>query len=115
MSNHMVTQERYLRDPLAIRLGGLAANLARIESFSNHPDHGEAVEQLLNESKYFIEWTALDTSPNLQAELIELQCQLAQWQYNWKDIWPDSSRRANVAGQAGAWSKRILERAGLLG
>ncbi len=114
MKNQNAIQARYLRDPLPIRLGGLAANLARVESFSDHLDHSEVVERLLDESKYFIEWTAPDANLQLQAELVELQRQLAQWQYQWKSIWADPIKRATVAEQAGAWSKKVLDRSGLL-
>lgn len=51
-------QERYLQDDLPTRLGGLAMNLARIQSFSHHSGNQAAVERLLEESKLFIEWTA---------------------------------------------------------
>lgn len=114
MKNQEAIRERYLRDPLPIRLGGLATNLARVQSFSDHPDHCHVVERLLEESKYFIEWTALEANPNLQAELVELQRCMAQWQYHWDEIWIDPIRRATVAEQAGAWSKKILEKSGLL-
>jgi hypothetical protein len=114
MTNRDAIQERYLRDPLPMRLGGLAANLARVESFSNHTEHREVVERLLDESKYFIEWTAPDADLNLQVELVEIQRQLAQWQCGWQDIWADPVKRAAAASQAGAWSKRVLEKSGLL-
>src|SRR5438093_334156 len=114
MKNQTAIQERYLRDPLPIRLGGLAANLARVESFSNHLDHSEAVERLLDESKYFIEWTAPEANLQLQTELVELQRQLARWQHEWRTIWADPIKRATVAEQAGAWSKKVLDRSGLL-
>jgi hypothetical protein len=114
MKNQTAIQERYLRDPLSIRLGGLAANLARVESFSDHLDHGEVVEHLVDESKYFIEWMAPEANLQLQVELVELQRQLAQWQCEWKGIWADPIKRATVAEQAGAWSKKVLDRSGLL-
>jgi len=114
MKNLEAIQERYLRDPLPVRLGGLAANLARVESFSDQIAHREVVERLLDESKYFIEWTALDADLNLQAELVELQRQLAQWQCGWQDIWDDPIKRRSVAAQAGVWSQRVLEKSGLL-
>jgi hypothetical protein len=107
-------RERYLRDALPVRLGGLAANLARVKSFSDHPDHCDVVEGLLDESKFFIEWTASDAGLELQAELVELQLQLACWQLNWKNIWKDPVQRAAVAGKARSWSERILEMSGLL-
>ena len=114
MKDWQAIRERYLKDPLPLRLGGLAANLARIKSFSDHPDHGDVVENLLNESKFFIEWTAFHAELELQAELVELQVQLACWQLNWKRIWNDPAERAAVAGKARIWSERILERSGLL-
>lgn len=114
MKNQDVIKERYLRDPLPIRLGGLAANLARIESFSDHPASREAVSDLLEESKYFIEWTALEAELEVQAELVEIQRQLAQWQYRWDQLWADTDERAAMAKQAGVWSLRILEHSGLL-
>lgn len=107
-------RERYLRDNLPIRLGGLAANLARIKSFSDHPDHRDVVESLLDESKFFIEWTASETELEIQVKLVELQLQLAQWQHGWKDIWANPAERATVAEQAGVWSKQVLAISGLL-
>jgi hypothetical protein len=107
-------QERYLRDDLPIRLGGLAANLSRIKSFTVHESNREAVESLLDESKFFIEWTAPEVEIDTAAELIELQIQLARWQQRWSTIWNDPAQRRQVAEQSNAWSKRILELSGLL-
>lgn len=107
-------RERYSRDTLSIRLGGLAANLARIKSFSEDPNHREIVESLLDESKFFIEWIAVDAAVDKAAELVELQIQLAQWQLHWADIWADIVKRMKVAEQAHHWSKRVLDMSGLL-
>ncbi len=114
MKDRTAIRERYLRDALSIRLGGLAANLARVKSFSNHPDHRDAVERLLDESKFFIEWTAPEARLEVQAELVELQIQLAKWQYAWSSIWTDPAQRMAIAEQAGAWSERVLKLSGLL-
>lgn len=107
-------RERYLRDALPVRLGGLAANLSRIKSFAAHEANREAVESLLDESKFFIEWTALEVEIDIAAELVELQIQLARWQQCWPNIWNDLARRHQVAEQSSVWSKRILELSGLL-
>lgn len=107
-------QERYLRDSVPVRLGGLAANLRRIKSFSAQEASREAVGTLIEESKYFIEWTARDTQIETAAQLVELQIQLARWQRNWPQIWSDSSRRQQIAEQSLAWSERVLEFSGLL-
>lgn len=114
MRDRTIIRERYLRDKLPVRLGGVAANLARVKSFSDHPDHRDVVESLLDESKHFIEWTAPEAELSLQVELVELQLQLARWQRSWSDIWADPVRRRAVADQARAWSEQVLKRSGLL-
>ena len=108
-------RERYLRDNLPVRLGGLAANLRRIGSFSQHPANGEAVASLVDESKHFIEWTAGDAEVETAAQLVELQVQLARWQRNWDRIWADPDQRRQVGEQSHLWSDRVLDLSGLLG
>lgn len=114
MNDWTAIRERYLRDNFSVRLGGLAANLSRIKSFAANDAGREAVESLIAESKLFIEWTAAEAEINAAAELVELQIQLARWQYNWARIWDDQVQRRNVAEQSAAWSKRVLEMSGLL-
>lgn len=58
MKDWTVIRERYMKDELPVRLGGLAANLSRIKSFSANENSREAVASLIDESKMFIEWTA---------------------------------------------------------
>jgi len=72
------------------------------------------VEGLIEESKFFIEWTAADAEVSTAAELVELQVQLARWQRNWASIWADAMQRKQVAEQAYHWSKRVLKMSGLL-
>lgn len=114
MRDELAIRDRYLRDPLPVRLGGLSANLARINSFSDHPDHSAVVESLLTESKLFIEWAAPDAKLEVQATLVELQVQLAVWQRMWEELWRDPEQRLAMAKQAQAWSDRILEMSDLL-
>lgn len=114
MKDWTAIRERYLRDALPVRLGGLAANLSRIRSFAGHDANREAVEGLIDESKYFIEWTAAEAGVDAAAELVELQIQLARWQRNWAGIWADAERRKEIAEQSAAWSKRVLDLSGLL-
>lgn len=72
MKDWTVIRERYLHDALPVRLGGLAANLSRIKSFASHDANREAVESIIDESKYFIEWTAAETDVETAAELVGL-------------------------------------------
>jgi len=58
----------------------LAANLSRIKSFAAHEASREAVEDLIDESKFFIERTAAEAEVEVSAELVGLQVQLARWQ-----------------------------------
>lgn len=107
-------RERYLRDDLPVRLGGLAANLSRIKSFSTNEASHAAVESLIDESKMFIEWTAAQAEVHTAEKLVELQIQLARWQLQWKTIWSDASKRNQVAEQSATGSKVVLEMSGLL-
>ncbi len=92
----------------------MAADLSRIKSFASHDANREAVESLIDESKYFIEWTAAEAEADTAAELVELQVQLARWQRNWARIWADPAQRSHVAEKSSAWSRRVLEMSGLL-
>jgi hypothetical protein len=107
-------QERYLRDSIPVRLGGLAANLRRIKSFAAQETSRDAVASLIEESKFFIEWTARDTLTDTAAQLVELQVQLARWQHNWSQIWSNPTRRKQIAEQSLAWSERVIALSGLL-
>jgi len=114
MKENAALRERYLKDALAVRIGGLAANLARVGSFSNDPRHERVVAAMLDESKWLIEWAAASAPADLQELLVECQRQLARWQVSWSEIWRDVNRRAEVAEAARMWSGRLLDASGLL-
>ena len=101
---------RYLRDPWPVQIGGLAADLARIASFSGDSRHKRAVTSLLEEGKYFAEWSAPQAPLNIQEALCEVQLWLAlkdrQWARDCKD--PD------FEDQARYWSNRLLQLSGLV-
>ena len=103
-----------MRDDLPVRLGGLAANLSRIKSFSANEASRETVASLIDESKMFIEWTAAQAEINTAAMMVDVQVQLALWQIRWDRIWADPVQRKQIAEQSGIWSKQILELSGLL-
>ena len=101
-------KNRYLQDDLQVRLGGIAANLARIASCSTHPHDWEAVQSMLEESTFFIEWTAPEASLNVQASLVELQIKLALWHHVWPKVYTDRKERDKLGGQARSWSQNVL-------
>ena len=75
--------QRLLRDPLPHQLGALAADLARISSFSDNPANHDAVASLLEEGKFFAEWIAPAAPPDTQTVLAEVQHSLACWERAW--------------------------------
>ena len=97
----------------SIRLGHIASNLARIKSFS-FIAHKEAVSSVIDETKWFIEWTAAEIEPVYAEELVNIQVQLAIWELSWDDIWLNDKTRSEVAQLAGMWSERVLDMSGLL-
>jgi hypothetical protein len=107
-------QVRYLRDELPVRLGNLASNLAHISSFAKGGKNPVAVERLLGESRFFIEWTAAETEIETAAELVEMQVQLSWWYHHWKEEQTKPLQLTKITQQARAWSDRVLDLSGLL-
>ncbi len=108
MRNIEAIKARYLQDDPQVRLGGIAANLARIASCSDHPDEWEAVQSMLEESRFLIEWTAAEAPLNVQAYLVELQIQLALWHHVWPKVCSNPQEREKLSRQAHSWSRNVL-------
>lgn len=83
MKNHPHRRERFLRDPLPVRLGGIADNLARTASFADRPFGQSIVASLLYESRFFLEWAAPAAPGDSAALLVELQIAVAGWRSRW--------------------------------
>lgn len=107
-------KDRYMRGTLPIRMGGLAANLARVSSFSEIDGARVAVIGLIEESKYFIEWTALEYDISTTVELIDIQRLLAKWHFNIDRIWNDATRRKEIGNKSKELSDKLLTKSGLL-
>ena len=103
-------RQRFLRDPLPIRLGGLASDLARLASCAENPANREAVASLLEEGKYFVEWMAPEAPLETQAVLAEVQVALAIWERGWLRGTPVPTMRADAARK----SEELLVLAGLV-
>ena len=115
MKDWTTIRERFLRDDISVRLGGLAANLSRIKSFANNEKNKAVVESLIDESKHFIEWTAHETEIDTAAKLVELQIVLALWQIKLDKVWLDTNQRKQISDQSNIWSQQVLMASGLLG
>jgi hypothetical protein len=115
MKNPEAKKERYLRDPLPVRLGGLAADLARVASSARRPTGGEAVEEMLEESQYYIEWTAAEAEVQVASELVDIQRMIAIWRAAWPEAQNNLKLQTLLYVQAKKWSDQVLEYSGLLG
>ena len=82
-------EERFRRDPAAIRLGNLAANLARISSSVPGQQEWPFVLHNIRESKYFIEWMAPELPSGFWEFLVEMQVRLAQAEQSGLQVWTD--------------------------
>ncbi len=114
MKDLSTIQARYMRDPLPVRLGGLAADLARIASFSQNSANLAPVADLMREAAHFIEWCAPESDLESQVTLLELQRHLAQWRMRLPQRFPNQAWRDRVIAGAREWSQRVLEMSGLL-
>ena len=106
-------RERFLRDPLPRRLGGLAATLGRISSSARNATDPNVVMYLLDEAKHLIEWTAADAEPETAAELVQMQTILTLWQRAWDEASKSPKQRLLLSVQAKAWSDKALDFSGL--
>lgn len=102
-------RQRFLHDPLPGRLGALAADLARIASFSENPKNQRAVASLLEEGKWFCEWAAPEAPLETQAVLADLQLALAVWERWWLNGTPDQTMQTEAQRK----SDELLALAGL--
>lgn len=114
MNNLEQRRARFMKDELKIRLGGLAANLARVGSFTKNPANLEAVKDLIRESKFFIEWTAGEAETEKCFELVNLQINLALLERRLTESWKNEKSREEIGQTAKKWSKTVLLNAGLI-
>jgi hypothetical protein len=98
-------KERFTALPLERRLGNIATNLHRVQVFAtkNTP---ESVQNLVNESVQFIEWTAGDVTPEVGERLVEMQIQLSQWRLRWAEAW--NQRQDQIIERTKQMSDEIL-------
>src|SRR5689334_8251719 len=114
ISNKDKLRERFLQDPLPRRLGGLAATLGRISSSVRKPVDSLIVQNHLYEARYFIEWTAGETEPEIAAELVCIQRFITLWINVWEKTNHIKEQRTLLSVQAKYWSDRALDFSGLV-
>ena len=114
MINKDRLKERFLRDPLPRRLGGLAATLGRISSSAMKSSDPTIVSDLIDEARRLIEWTAGETEPEVAAELVRIQILLTVWQKAWDTASQNPHERLLLSLQAKDWSDKAVDFSGLV-
>ena len=104
-------RDRYLRDPLPVQLGGLAADLARMASCAEDSRDRQALMSLMEEGKWFAEWAAEHAPLDVQEQLAEVQVWLACWEHRWLC----GRLKPGLSEEAQRWSDCFLELSGLAG
>jgi hypothetical protein len=107
-------RERFLRDPLPRRLGGIAATLGRISSSAIRSNDPNATADLLDEVTHLIEWTAADAEPEA-AELVRIQLMITLWLGVWEEASHSPKQRIVLSVQAKEWSDRAIDLSGMIG
>jgi len=110
MKDWLEIKARYDKDSLAIKIGGLASNLARIHWMFERNQPAAKIEPMIKESKYFTEWAAETTDIEVQMLLAEIQLDLALWER--RLVRGDSLAVIEQAPKV--WSQRLLKSVGLL-
>ena len=114
MKNIEKKKARFLREPLPIRLASLASDLGRVSSSARHLTGAESVAIMLEEGRYYIEWTAADAEPEVAAELVDIQRMLLLWSKCWPEAQKNVTQRTLLSVQAKKWSDQVLGYSGLL-
>jgi hypothetical protein len=101
--------------PVITMLRSWRSPWSETRTFSNNPAHGDAVAQLLEESAWFIEWTAADAPVETRVLLLACQREIVRWRRSWNEVWASTGRRAEIAERSGIWSEQLLAVSGLVG
>lgn len=95
-------------------MGHLASDLAKISSFLENPKNTKAVSDILEESKFFIEWLAPEAPIHIKELFSEMQPKLALWQLL---IFRNKEAQLNKKDLQHAtkiWSSKLIKLSGLL-
>jgi len=103
-----------MRDAVPVRLGNLASNLAHISSFARTARQPDAIYRLIDESRFFIEWTAGQMDADKASQLVDVQIDLCRWYWSWPCVAADRAETTRLSALARAWSDQVLELSGLL-
>ncbi|MEH2355979.1 hypothetical protein [Nostoc sp.] len=106
-------QQIFMQDDVTTRLRRLATHLSQIQSLWTQGSSEDLILALVDESRYFIEWTVPDMVKaddiDRACELVDLVRLLTRWLFHWDDIWADAEQKQSASAQISYWLQRVLE------
>ena len=106
-----VLYARFMKDPVSVRLGGIASDLIRLSGLAKtNPANKPHFQSVLDETKFFTEWTAADLSIDAQEKILELQRVLVQWDGRLIS----HEQLSSVQQEAKDWSEKVLLASGMV-
>lgn len=102
-----------MQDDVTTRLRRLATHLSQIQSLWTQGSSEDLILVLVDESRYFIEWTVPDMVKaddiDRACELVDLVRLLTRWLFHWDNIWTDAEQKQSASAQISYWLQRVLE------
>lgn len=114
MNNLDERRDRYLKEPFNKRLGHLASDLMRIAGFLDNAKNRKVVIDIVEESKFFIEWAAPGSPPHIQELFSEMQSRLALWHRHLLVMREDPMEITELAKSTRHWGMQLIQLSGLV-
>ncbi|MCC5611162.1 hypothetical protein LC612_31505 [Nostoc sp. CHAB 5834] len=106
-------QQIFMQDDVTTRLRRLATHLSQIQSLWTQGSSEDLILALVDESRYFIEWTVPDMVKaddiDRACELVDLVRLLTRWLFHWDNIWTDAEQKQSASQEISYWLQRVLE------
>jgi hypothetical protein len=106
-------QKNFTQDDVTTRLRRLATHLSQIQFLWTQGSSEDLILVLVDESRYFIEWTVPDMVKaddiDRACELVDLVRLLTRWLFHWDNIWTDAEQKQSASLEISYWLQRVLE------
>jgi hypothetical protein len=106
-------QKNFTQDDVTTRLRRLATHLSQIQFLWTQGSSEDLILVLVDESRYFIEWTVPDMVKaddiDRACELVDLVRLLTRWLFHWDNIWTDAEQKQSASVEISYWLQRVLE------
>jgi hypothetical protein len=110
MNNWNESELAFRCDRLSVRLERLTQNFMQIAQLSQDEINTDIVLAIVQESKSFLELTAIDLDVDNAFELAQMQRQLSRWHLHWGE--PGTLKA--IAPLTESWAKQMRRLAGVL-